>query len=312
MYDPTKPYKKQIFELISKTWISPYISVKKDIYPVMERKINAKEIDHTDGIGSKGVYHWQMRTFKNAVLDALAMNLNDLALMRAVPYKLQNQITLPIDDHEAIIKIISHLSLECRKRKIVMTGGETSIHDNITGMDISMTVSGLIFNSKANEIKAGDLIIGFKSNGLHSNGFSKVREILGNITRKEFTAPTVIYLDEVLKLNKKFDIHGLMHITGGAFTKLKDIAWKTNIFIDNTHRLRPQKIFYDLYSHGVADEEMYRTFNCGIGFIITAAEKDAQEIIKLYPKKTDIIGRAEIGSGKIEIDSFFSKKKIRL
>lgn len=80
MYDPTKPYKKQILELIKQTWETPYVSVKGDIYPIIERKFSYPEVDHTDGIGTKGVYHWQQRTFGNAALDALAMNLNDLAL----------------------------------------------------------------------------------------------------------------------------------------------------------------------------------------------------------------------------------------
>jgi len=311
MYNPTKPYKKQIFKIIQKTWKSPYISIKKGIYPVFERKIKGKEIDHTDGIGSKGVYHWKMRTFKNAVLDALAMNLNDLALMRAIPYKLQNHIIIPKDDHQAILEIVSHLSDECRKRKIVITGGETSIQNNIEGIDISLTISGFVFENKINEIRSNDVLIGFKSNGLHSNGFSKVREIFGHKSRKEFIEPTTIYLDSILALNKKFEIHGLMHITGGAFTKLKDIAPKANILITNKHKLKPQKIFYDLYNSNINEIEMYKTFNCGIGFIISVNSKEAQTIINLYPGKTDIIGRAEPGTGRVEIESYFSDRKIR-
>jgi len=103
MYDPTKPYKKQIFELIEKTWDNPYVTIKKGIYPILKKKFNWPEVDHSDGIGTKGLYHWQKRTFKNAVLDGLAMNLNDLALMRAIPYKLQNHIIIPEDDNEAIL-----------------------------------------------------------------------------------------------------------------------------------------------------------------------------------------------------------------
>jgi len=309
MYDPTKPYKKQIFELISQTWTNPYVSVKKDVYPIITKKFNLPEVDHSDGIGSKGIYHWQKRTFKAAVLDALAMNLNDLALMRAVPYKLQNHIIIPEDDNEAILEIIKSLSEECRRRNIVITGGETSIQDNIQGMDIGMTVSGVIPKNKANKMKVGDTLVGFKSSGLQSNGFSKVREVFQDEIRTEFTEPTKIYLDEILGVDKKFSINGMMHMTGGSYTKLKDILGSAAIEVTNTHKLKPQKIFYDLYNQDISDEEMYKTFNCGIGFIISVPAHDADKIIKLY-KDTDIIGRVVTGNGAVKVKSSFSAKEV--
>ena len=309
MYDPTKPYKKQIFELISKTQESPYVSVKKDIYPVITKKFNSPEVDHSDGIGSKGLFHWEKRTFREAVLDALAMNLNDLALMRAVPYKLQNHIIIPEDDNEAILEIIKNLSEECRKREIVITGGETSIQNNINGMDIGMTVSGIISKSKLNKIKVDDVLVGFKSSGLQSNGFSKVREVFGAERRPEFTKPTKIYLDEILEIDKKFTINGMMHMTGGSYTKLKDILNDADVEINNSHKLKPQKIFYDLYDKGISDEEMYKTFNCGVGFIISVPKEEAEKIVEHY-KDTDIIGKVISGSGKVKVKSYFSNKEV--
>src|SRR4030042_4519382 len=98
MYEPAKPYKKRISNLIKQTWNTKFISVKNGIYPIFKAKFDAYEVDHTDGIGTKGYYHWQKGTFRNAVIDALAMNLNDLAISRAVPYKLSDHITVPIDD----------------------------------------------------------------------------------------------------------------------------------------------------------------------------------------------------------------------
>lgn len=201
MYDPIKPYKKNILELIKKTWETPYVSVKDGIYPVIEKKFQHLEIDHTDGIGTKGFYHWQQGTFRNAVLDALAMNLNDLAIARAVPYKLQNHITVPEED-ERILEIIKALSEECEKRKIAITGGENSFHDNINGLDITITISGFIKEPKLNRFEIGDTLIGVRSNGLHSNGFTKVREIFNKGYRPEFVEPTKIYLDKILTLNE--------------------------------------------------------------------------------------------------------------
>jgi len=198
MYNPTKPYKYRILQLIESTWNSPYVEVKRGLYPIIRKKFSFPEIQHTDGIGTKGFYHWRKRTFKNAVLDALAMNLNDLAMVGATPYALQNHIVLPKDDHTAILEIVRELAKECRKRKIAMTGGETSIHSDMPGMDISITVSGLIKSIRKNQCEVGDTLIGIKSNGLHSNGITKVREVFGKEYKKEFTHPTIIYLDEIL------------------------------------------------------------------------------------------------------------------
>ena len=237
------------------------------------------------------------------------MNLNDLALMRATPYRLQNHILICEDDKEAIVEIIKSLVYECQKRKIAITGGETSIHNNMEGLDISVTVSGFIKKIKPNKFRKGDILIGLKSNGLHSNGFTKVREIYKDDFRPEFVEPTRIYLDTMVNLEEKFDIGGMMHITGGAYTKLKDLLGDTDASVRNDHELQPQLIFRDLYKKGISDEEMYKTFNCGIGFIFSVLPKDAKEIISEI-EEADIIGKIVSGSGKVKVKSAFSKRRI--
>lgn len=308
MYDPTKPYKKQILDLIEQTWDTPYVSVRRDVYPVVERKFSYPEVDHTDGIGTKGIYHWQRRTFRNAVLDALAMNLNDLVLVRATPYKLQNHIVLPEDDHEAIEEIVRSLAQECKKRSIAVTGGETSIHNDAQGLDVSITISGFIKNPKPNRFEIGDTLIGIASDGLHSNGFTKMREIFGQEFRPEFISPTLIYADILLPLLPKYEVHGMMHITGGAFTKLKDvISPDADVQIMRNHPFKPQPIFYELHERGVTDEEMYSTFNCGIGFILSASDKNARAIVSEI-QNSAVIGEVISGRGKVIIESAFNKK----
>lgn len=309
MYNPTKPYKRDILELIKQTWETPYVSVKDGVYPIIEKKFQYPEVDHTDGIGTKGIYHWQQGTFKNAVLDALAMNLNDLALARAVPYKLQDHISVPEED-ERIIEIIKALSEECIKRNIAITGGENSFHDNMDGLDISLTVSGFIRNYKPNKFQVGDALIGIRSNGLHSNGFTKMREVFGEKYKPEFINPTVIYSDKIFTLNEQFNIHGMMHITGGAYTKLKDLLYGADVKLNRSHRLRPQQIFKDLYEKGISDEEMYKTFNCGIGFILSVSPKGADRITPELD--ADVIGEITSGTGRVIIESMFSDAVIKL
>lgn len=312
MYDPTKPYKKQILDLIKQTWETCYVSVKEGVYPIIKKKFSYPEVDHTDGIGTKGVYHWKQRSFENAALDALAMNLNDLALSRAIPYKLQNHIFIPKDDKDAILEIVKALVYESKKRNIAITGGETSIHDNIKGLDISMTVSGFIPKEKPNKFKRGDVLIGLKSSGLHSNGFTKVRKVFGKVWSPEFIKPTKIYLDTILELDEKYDIHGMMHITGGAYTKLKDILGKdTDAVIEKNYELEPHQIFRTLYNQGIPDKEMYTTFNCGTGFILSASPRNAKKIVASV-KNAHPIGEIVRGTGKVKIESWFSRKKIEL
>ncbi len=310
MYDPTKPYKKQILELVKQTWETPYVSAKDGI---VEKKFSYPECHHIDGIGTKGIFHWEQRSFRNAVLDALAMNLNDLAFMRATPYAMIDHLFLPEDDKNAILDIVKYLTKECRKRDIAITGGETAIHNNMEGLELSITMLGFVKKPKPNQFKEGNILIGIESNGLHSNGFTKIRKLFGREYRSDFILPTHIYSNTIPALDKKFDIHGMMHITGGAFTKLKDLLDDdANATIRNDHTLNPQKIFWELYKKGVSDEEMYKTFNCGIGFVLGANKKDVGGILKqIKGFKADIIGAIIQGDGKVMIQSQFSKKEIR-
>jgi|SRR3989344_6929299 len=310
MYNPVKPYGSRIYEIIKKTWHTPYVTISDGPYPIIKKKFSWPEVDHTDSIGTKGIYHWQKSTWRNAVLDALAMNLNDLALVRAVPYKLQNHIILPVEDGR-ILKIIKALSSECQKRKIAITGGENSFHDNLPGMDISMTVSGFVKKNKPNQFQVGDALVGFKSNGLHSNGFTLVRKVFGGEFRSDFVKPTRIYLETILSLDRVYDIHGLMHITGGAFTKLKKLLKGGDAVINSKHALRPHSIFQEIFNRGVGEWEMYQTFNCGIGFVISVPKSQASNIISKI-KNTGIIGEVVKGNGHVQIESMFSKKSILL
>lgn len=308
MYDPIKPYKGEILSLIKKTWGSPYVKLESNTYPIiLKKKFSSPEVQHTDGVGTKGFYHWQKRTFKNAVQDALAMNLNDLAMVGATPYALQNHIVLPQDDHPAILKIIGELSHECQKRKIAMTGGETSIHDDAKSLDISITISGFIKKIRPNRFRAGDWLVGFKSHGLHSNGFTKIREVFGNKFNPEFVKPTTIYLDTILGLLNKYQINGLTHITGGAFAKLKDLLKNCDAIIDHTKKLQPHPIFQDLYQKIKSNKTMYSTFNCGIGFVISVSPRDAG-LITSRNKNTAIIGEVVKGTGRVKIRSAFDNK----
>lgn len=307
MYDPSKPYKKEILKLIEDTWRTPFVKVTRGLYPTFTRRFTLPEVQHTDGIGTKGILHWKYRTFSSAVIDALAMNLNDLAMVGATAYTLQNHIVLPKDDHRAILEIVQTLAKECAKRKIAMTGGETSIHEGMGAMDLSITVSGFVKKPFVNQCKAGDVLVGLKSSGLHSNGITKARAVLGARLSKSATTPTKIYTEVLDRIRSRHIVHGMMHITGGAFTKLKDIADGVDIYIDHSKMLKPQKIFFDMYQRGVSSKVMYSTFNCGVGFVLSMSQTDALKVVRTI-KDTAVIGYVTKGAGRVHVTSAFDGK----
>lgn len=306
MYDSTKKYKNDIVKLIKETWNNnPYLEIKDGgIYPIIKKNHNLEEIDHTDGIGTKGIHHWQQRTFQSAVQDALAMNVNDLLLMGAKAYKLQCHLMLPEDNHQTICLIICNLVELCKKEKITITGGETSIHHNIKGMELSLTVSGVITEPRTNLCQIGDILIGIPSNGIHSNGFTLINELFESEYRTWMTEPTRFY--NHLILERKLPINAIMHITGGAYAKLKDVLPKDcNAKIKKLPKINP--IFKEIYSNGATDEEMYKTFNCGFGLILSVSPKDFTSVCIAVGGYE--IGEIVRGNGEIVIDSVFNQNK---
>jgi phosphoribosylformylglycinamidine cyclo-ligase len=179
------------------------------------------------------------------------------------------------------------------------------------GMDLSITVSGFVEKPFHNACRAGDVLIGIRSSGIHSNGFTMVRKVLGNRLRKEFTVPTTIYWDVIYPLIERDAIHGAMHITGGAFVKLKDILGKNDAVIEIPQRRAPQPIFREMYDRGLSSKTMYTTFNCGIGFVISASREQAKKIVRSIPNAS-VIGSVVHGSGMVHLRSAFDEKWITL
>lgn len=321
-YDIAKTEK--ILKMIQETWpISGPFSIEKFKNQIMIKKDpiywkNYLEIDRTDGIGTKGSLHWKQKTFSFAAQDAFAMNANDVIRIGAEPYRLQDHITIEEENDDAIFSIVKSLVELCKKYKIAITSGETGILNTMKGLEIGITMTGKVKREDIikQEIQIGDKLIGLASNGIHSNGITIARKILGE-EETELTKPTEIYIEginEILRNHRK-DIRGMVHITGGAFTKLKDIMNdKVDIKISRNHKLNPQAIFNLLKEKGnLPDEQMYRTFNNGIGFIIVV-NKEAENVLDIIKKyyKADIIGSVEKGKGLIKIESKFSDKTIEL
>ena len=164
------------------------------------------------------------------------------------------------------------------------------------------------------KIKVNDLIVGIPSNGIHSNGYSLIRYILkkkkiklkkNKFLKKELIKPTKIYVKEILNLVNKKLINGCVNITGGG---LKDnisriLPQNLSAKID-LGKIKPNKIFKWIYSKGVSEKEMIKTFNCGVGFCIIINQKKYEKVKKYFSNnfKPFIIGKVVNGKKNIELN----------
>lgn len=304
------------------------------------------ELTCTDGIGTKGLLHWKMNTLQYGAQDAFAMVVDDLIEGGFVPVTLQDHIQMQEEERSRILTVTKSLVrlakankwkyAEKRFNPIIISGGETAIIDTLQGFELGITATG--YAKKNQEIRSnakdGDVIIGLGSSGVHSNGLSFFRDELfakrkmsldaelpsGTTMGEELTKPTNVYLPAIKALIDGFAdkkgiaansaIHGMVHITGGGLSKLKELmpGRKTNIEIHANHDLKPQEIFRYAYEElGVSSQKMYARFNNGIGYVIAIAPENSKYALAVLRKhfKADEIGYVRRGNGKVKIESAY-------
>ncbi len=256
---------------------------------------------HTDGVGTKVIIAQMMRKYDTVGIDCVAMNVNDIICTGAVPISFVDYIAANRNDQKIFKEIVRGLVTGAKRSKVPIIGGETAIlPDLIVGKNFSFDLAGTvvgILNKQdmilGDRVNSGDIIIGVKSSGLHSNGYSLARNVLLSkyslrdkirglgILGDALLVPTEIYVQPVLEAIRECDIHGLAHITGGSFTKLLRLK-KTGYVIDSLPE--PPEIFQIIENQDVEKEEMYKTFNMGIGFCLIAQEEEEETINAIFKK----------------------------
>ena len=256
---------------------------------------------HTDGVGTKVMIAQAMKKYDTVGIDCVAMNVNDIICTGAVPISFVDYIAANRNDQAIFKQIVTGLVKGAKDAQVPIVGGETAIlPDLLPGKNFSFDLAGMvvgILNKRdmilGDKIKTGNIIIGVNSSGLHSNGYSLARKaLLSKYSIKEkikglgvlgdaLLTPTEIYVKPVLQAIKECNINGLAHITGGAFTKLLRLK-KTGFMIDNLPD--PSQIFQMIQNQGVKKEEMYKTFNMGIGFCLIAPKTEEEKIAKIFKK----------------------------
>ncbi|MDD1678078.1 MAG: phosphoribosylformylglycinamidine cyclo-ligase [Methanomicrobiales archaeon] len=250
----------------------------------------------TDGVGTKILIADQLQDWRTIGIDCIAMNVNDLYVMNVEPVAFVDYIAADTITEEVLEQIGVGLNEGARQANINVVGGETAtLKGIIKGLDLAGTCLGIQKKDRVvtgEGIRPGDQIVGIPSSGIHSNGLTLARQIVedsggygknlegGSTLGEELLRPTRIY-HESLKVCAACTVHGMAHITGGG---LLNFLRLTSYGFDFTDPLPVPAIFRYLQGQGnVSREEMYRTFNMGMGYAFVVPEDQVHAVQKFLP-----------------------------
>lgn len=260
-------------------------------------------VSGTDGVGTKLKIAFMLDKHDTVGIDLVAMCVNDILTIGARPLFFLDYLAVARLETEKASAIVSGIARGCKEAGCALIGGETA---EMPGFyqpgeyDLAGFAVGIVDREKmitGDGIEAGDKIIGLASSGLHSNGYSLARKVFlekekldlyeplgkgGEPLGEILLSPTRIYVRTILKLMEEFDIKGLAHITGGGL-------------LENVPRILPEGltariekdswpvagVFRELQRlGGIAEEEMYRTFNMGVGMVVIVRKEEAEGILE--------------------------------
>jgi phosphoribosylformylglycinamidine cyclo-ligase len=257
-------------------------------------------VSGTDGVGTKLKLAFELNRHDTVGIDLVGMSVNDILVQGAEPLFFLDYFACGKLDVDAATEVIKGIALGCEQSGCALIGGETA---EMPGMypvgeyDLAGFAVGVV--EKANiitgsDIKPGDVVLGLASNGAHSNGYSLVRKIIersqpdlnapfdGDRTLADcIMAPTRIYVKPLLALMQQTTVKGMAHITGGGLLENIPRVLPENVSaVLNGTSWHTPKLFHWLREQGnVAQQEMYRTFNCGIGMVVVVNEHDAESAL---------------------------------
>ena len=256
----------------------------------------------TDGVGSKLLLAEEMNSIHTVGIDCVAMNTNDLICVGAEPLSFVDYVALDKPDEELMAKIGMGLAEGCKQSNCTLSGGETAILPELVhGFDIAGTSVGYVKQDKiidGTKIVEGNVLIGLKSSGPHSNGYTLIRKLFDGDKElgKKLVEPTRIYVKEVMELINQVNVNGIAHITGGGLDNISRINDNFQYVIDNP--LPVPSVFDWLQEKGnIETKEMYRTFNMGMGMIIIVNKADAEKSVSILGKHAQVIGSVKNGKG---------------
>ena len=285
-----------------------------------------KLVTSTDGVGTKIEIANLLNKYDTIGIDLVAMCVNDLIVQGATPLLFLDYISINKINLKKLKFIIKGIIKGCQISSCKLVGGETAeMPDTYEKgkFDIAGFSVGIVDKKKIltkNKIKKNNLILAVPSNGVHSNGYSLIRYILNKkkinlkknqYLKKELIKPTKIYVKEILKLVNKNYLNGCAHITGGGIVdNIKRIIPKSLTASIDMNKIKTKKIFKWIKNNGVNNEEMIKTFNCGVGFCLIINPENLSKVIRIFSRvyKPYIIGKIISGKEKIKLNESISWK----
>jgi len=274
-------------------------------------------VSGTDGVGTKLKIAMEMNKHDTIGIDLVAMCVNDILVQGATPLFFLDYYACAVLDIDVASDVINGIAQGCKISECALIGGETA---EMPGMyangeyDLAGFCVGAVERDEiidGSTVQAGDVLIGIASSGPHSNGYSLIRKIFevsnDNLTT-EFAGktlgeillePTRIYVASIKQLFQTCDVKTLSHITGGGLTENlpRVIPDNAQVTIDTKSWSLPL-VFEWLQNEGnIESQEMYRTFNCGVGMIVCVSEKDKDVAINCLQASSETaweIGKVEI------------------
>jgi phosphoribosylformylglycinamidine cyclo-ligase len=252
-------------------------------------------VSGTDGVGTKLKLAFHLNRHDTVGIDLVAMSVNDILVQGAEPLFFLDYFACGRLDVATATDVIKGIAAGCEQAGCALIGGETaempSMYPDgeydLAGFAVGAVEKSRIIDGK--KISPGDIVLGLASSGAHSNGYSLVRKILdvaqpdlnadfhGRPLSDVLIAPTRIYVKPLLALMEKIDVHGLVHITGGGLVENIPRVLQPNLTaVLQRDAWQMPPLFTWLQQHGgVADAEMHRVFNCGIGMTVIVSKDNA-------------------------------------
>ena len=288
------------------------------LFEVPKRYREPVLVSGTDGVGTKLKLAFDLNRHGTVGIDLVAMSVNDVLVQGAEPLFFLDYFGCGKLDVDVAASVVEGIARGCELGGCALIGGETA---EMPGMypageyDLAGFAVGVVEKSKiitGREIVPGDVVLGLPSSGAHSNGYSLIRKIVA-VTQPDLDAPfdgertladalmepTRIYLKPMLALMEKVTVKGMAHITGGGLTENvpRVLPPSVKAVIDASTWQRPALFQWLQKAGNVADGEMHRVFNCGIGMCVVVAEQDAEPALAHLRAS----GEAALRIGRIEV-----------
>jgi phosphoribosylformylglycinamidine cyclo-ligase len=254
-------------------------------------------VSGTDGVGTKLLVAQQLNKHRSIGIDLVAMCVNDIATLGAEPLFFLDYFATGALAPSVAEEVVAGIADGCVEAGCALIGGETAEMPGMYGSghyDLAGFCVGVVERNKVIDgslVKEGDVVIGFSSSGLHSNGYSLARKLcadldwtqhytLGEPLGTALLRPTTIYVSKCLTLSREYSIHAFAHITGGGLTDNipRVLPSGLGVLLQNSSWDMPP-IFDFLQKRGeISRQDMRQTFNCGIGLVVVVDHKFAAEL----------------------------------